>query len=249
MPGRVLIIDDEENIRQMIRLALEAASYEVGEAENGMEASFLLSSDPDWNVILLDQRLPVVEGTEILPRLKVLAPSARVVMMTAYASVELAVEAMKLGATDFLRKPMTPEVVRNAVAAAINRESESDEAQGATGQRPRKPITTLNGFTVLRGSDLGRAVPHLPNERRFIVRKPDGREQEVVVEIADHAFRQAQQAIDSQAVDEEFWTTQAEVFLSDFIWNDGSVPRSKLILKDVDQEALESWPNSKDRND
>jgi DNA-binding response OmpR family regulator len=240
MAGRVLIIDDEENIRQMLRLTLEAASYEVGEAENGMEGSFILSSDPDWNVILLDQRLPVVEGTEILPRLKVLAPSARVVMMTAYASVELAVEAMKLGATDFLRKPMTPEVVRNAVAAALNKESESDDAQ-------RKPITTLNGFTVLRGSDLGRALPQRPNERWFVVRKPDGREQEVVVEIADHAFRQAQQAVEGQTIDEDFWTTQAEVFLSDFIWNDGSVPGSKLILKDVDHEALEKLvqPNRK----
>jgi DNA-binding response OmpR family regulator len=240
MAGRVLIIDDEANIRQMLRLTLEAASYEVGEAENGMEASFILSSDPDWNVILLDQRLPVVEGTEILPRLKVLAPSARVVMMTAYASVELAVEAMKLGATDFLRKPMTPEVVRNAVAAALNKESESGDAQ-------HKPITTLNGFTVLRGSDLGRTLSQLPNERRFVVRKPDGREQEVVVEIADHAFRQARQAIEGQAIDEDFWTTQAEVFLSDFIWNDGSVPGSKLILKDVDHEALEKLvqPNRK----
>jgi DNA-binding response OmpR family regulator len=242
MPGRVLIIDDEENIRQMLRLTLEAASYDVGEAENGMEASFLLSSDPDWNVILLDQRLPVVEGTEILPRLKVLAPSARVVMMTAYASVELAVEAMKLGATDFLRKPMTPQVVRNAVAAALHKESETDEAK-------RKPITSLNGFTVLRGSDLGRALPQLPNERRFVVKKPDGREQEVVVEIADRAFRQAQQAVESQAIDEDFWTTQAEEFLSDFIWNDGSVPGSKLILKDVDHEALEKLVQQKDRND
>jgi FixJ family two-component response regulator len=245
MHGRVLIIDDEENIRQMLRLTLEAASYEVGEAENGMEASFILSSDPDWNVILLDQRLPVVEGTEILPRLKVLAPSARVVMMRAYASVELAVEAMKLGATDFLRKPMTPEVVRNAVAAALNKESETDEAKRQEGRRPRKPITTLNGFTVLRGSDLCRALPHLPNERRFVVRKPDGREQEVVVEIADHAFRQTQQALGNQNVDEDFWTTQAEIFLSDFIWNDGSVAGSKLILKDVDHEALEKLVQQK----
>jgi DNA-binding response OmpR family regulator len=204
-----------------------------------MEASFILSSDPDWNVILLDQRLPVVEGTEILPRLKALAPSARVVMMTAYASVELAVEAMKLGATDFLRKPMTPEVVRNAVAAALNKKSETDEAKREGGQPPRKPITTLNGFTVLRRSDLGRELSHAPNERRFIVRKPDGREQEVVVEISERAFREAEELLQSQAIDEDFWTTRAEIFLSDFIWNDGSVPGSKLILKDVDHEALE----------
>jgi FixJ family two-component response regulator len=243
MPNRVLIIDDEENIRQMIRLALEGASYEVGEAENGMEAFFILSADPDWNVILLDQRLPVVEGTEILPRLKVLAPAARVVMITAYASVELAVEAMKLGATDFLRKPMTPEVVRNAVAAALNKEK--DETKRAEGERPRKATITLNGFTVLRRPDQGRALPSRPNERYFVVINPDGREQEVVVEISERAFQEAEQVLESSTIDEDFWTTQSETFLSDFIWNDGNVPRSKLILKDIDQEVLEKLAQQK----
>lgn len=245
MPHRVLIIDDEENIRQMIRLTLEAASYEVGEAENGMEAFFILGSDPDWNVILLDQRLPVIEGTEVLPRLRVLAPSARVLMMTAYASVELAVEAMKLGATDFLRKPMTPEVVRNAVAAALKKETERDETKRAEDKRTRKSTITLNGFTVLRGSDLGRALPHPPNERWFVVIKPDGREQEVVVEISERAFQEAEQVRDSYTIDEDFWTTQAELFLSDFIWNDGKVPRSKLILKGIDHEVLEKVAQQK----
>src|SRR5436190_17314481 len=93
MPERVLIIDDEENIRQMLRLALETSDYEVGEAGDGMEAFAILGGEPSWNVILLDQRLPIMEGTEVLRRIKVLAPQARVVMMTAFASIELAVQA------------------------------------------------------------------------------------------------------------------------------------------------------------
>ncbi|HZE72518.1 MAG TPA: response regulator [Pyrinomonadaceae bacterium] len=67
MVERVLIIDDEENIRQMIRLTLEASAYEVGEAEDGIEAFAILGGDPSWNVILLDQRMPMMEGTEVLP--------------------------------------------------------------------------------------------------------------------------------------------------------------------------------------
>jgi FixJ family two-component response regulator len=232
MRARVLIIDDEENIRQMIRLTLEAASYEVGEAENGMEAFFILSADPDWNVILLDQRLPVVEGTEMLPRLRVLAPSARVVMMTAFASVELAVEAMKLGATDFLRKPMTPEIVRNAVAAAL---SSTEEAKPHEVQRPRSRTVTTNGFTILRHS---KTEASSLNQRCFLVRKPDGREQEIVVEISEQALRDAEQFAGGQVIDKAFWTAQAEIFLRDFIWNDGNVPRGKLILKGIDQEGL-----------
>jgi FixJ family two-component response regulator len=243
MAERVLIIDDEENIRQMIRLTLEAAGYEVGEAGGGIEAFAILGGDPAWNVVLLDQRLPLMEGTEVLCRISVLAPSARVVMMTAFASVELAVEAMKLGATDFLRKPMTPEVVRNSIAAALKKVSDPQtevETQDSRRDQAHTRTATLNGFTILRGSDVARALPHRSNERRFLVRKPDGREQEVVVEISDEAFREAAQLTRNATTEKGFWTTQAETFLSDFIWNDGNVPAGgNLILKGVDRDVIE----------
>lgn len=103
MSKRILIVDDEENIRQMTRLALEAAGYLVAEARNGIEAFALLGSDPRWDAVLLDQKMPGLVGTEVLQRIKVLSPSTPVIMMTAFASVELAVEAMKLGASDFVR--------------------------------------------------------------------------------------------------------------------------------------------------
>lgn len=119
MVKRVLIIDDQKNMRLMARLALEASGYEVGEAESDMETFALLGHDDTWDAILLDQKLPGLVGTDILRRLKVMAPAARVIMMTAFASAELAVQAMRLGAVDFLRKPMTPELLRSAVAAAL----------------------------------------------------------------------------------------------------------------------------------
>jgi DNA-binding response OmpR family regulator len=253
MKKRILIIDDEENIRQMIRLALEAAGYEVAEAEDGIEAFAILGGDPEWNVVLLDQRLPLMEGTQVLRRIKVLAPAARVVMMTAFASVELAVEAMKLGATDFLRKPMTPEVVRNSVAAALAKASEP-QAEGEPEASPRDQAharsVTLNGFTILRASDLTRALPQQPNARRFLVRKPDGREQEVVVEISEDALKEAEQVTGGATIEKAFWTSQAESFLSDFIWNDGSVPVvGKLILKGIDPGDLEKLAQQKGRNE
>jgi DNA-binding NtrC family response regulator len=172
MTERVLIIDDEENIRHMIRLTLEAAGWEVGEAGDGIEAFAILGADPEWNVVLLDQRLPLMEGTEVLRRINVLAPSARVVMMTAFASVELAVEAMKLGANDFLRKPMTPEVVSNSIAAALKKVSDPQrevETQDSRRHQAETRTATLNGFTILRESDVARALPHRANERRFLV--------------------------------------------------------------------------------
>src|SRR5262249_25501108 len=222
MSGRVLIIDDEENIRQMLRLTLETAAYEVGEAGDGMEAFAILGGDPAWNVILLDQRLPIMEGTEVLRRIKVLAPQARVVMMTAFASIELAVQAMKLGATDFLRKPLTPELVRNSVAAALKSHQVLDH------EEVDARSVTMNGFTILSSAD----VANQPHERRFTVRKPNGRDQEVVVEISAEAREYAERMTAGATVDEDIFTCQAEIFLSDFIWNDGDVPHNgRLVLK------------------
>jgi len=226
MSKRVLIVDDEENIREMTRLALETAGYEVGEAGSGLEAFAIIGSDESWDVVLLDQKMPGMVGTEILRRLKVMLPAARVIMMTAYASIDLAVEAMKLGATDFVRKPMTPEILRNALAVALTKQLE--------------PQVTLNGFTILRATDTPGGTPQKPNERFFIVRKPDGSEQEVVVEIAPEAVSAVEKLTNDLPLGKAFWAEQAEQFLSDFLWNDGNAPvTGKLTLRGVEREALE----------
>lgn len=225
MSKRVLIVDDEENIREMTRLALETAGYEVGEAGSGLEAFAIIGSDESWDAVLLDQKMPGMVGIEILRRLKVMLPAARVIMMTAYASIDLAVEAMKLGATDFVRKPMTPEILRNALSAAL--------------AKPTEHQVTLNGFTVLR-RDIAGVTSQRPNERCFIVRKPDGRKQEVVVEITPEAVSAVEKVTNDLPLGKAFWTEQAEQFLSDFLWNDGNAPATgRLTLRGVDREAVE----------
>lgn len=225
---KVLIIDDEENIRQMTRLALETAGYQVGEAASGMECFAILGSDAAWDVVLLDQKMPDLMGTDVLRRLRVLVPQARVIIMTAFASVELAVEAMKLGAADFVRKPMTPEILRNAVAGALDA---THRQRAPEGRR-----TTMNGFAILRSSDV---TADALNERRFIVRRPDGSEQEVVVEISEEGIRDVQNSGLTISLEDPFWTKEAEHFLSDFIWNDGNVPATgKLKLRGVEAADL-----------
>src|SRR6187455_589835 len=116
---RILIIDDEENIRRVTRLTLEAAGYEVSEAGDGEKGIEDFGDGSRWDAVLLDQRMPGMDGLETLRLINERDPTARVIMSTAYASIELAVDAMKLGATDFVRKPMTPEILRNSVAAAL----------------------------------------------------------------------------------------------------------------------------------
>src|SRR4030095_6771098 len=122
MSQRILIIDDEEHIRRVIRITLEAAGYVVGEAGDGNEGLRVFGDGSAWDAVILDQRMPGIDGLEVLRRMKERTRGAKVIMATAYASIEIAVDAMKLGASDFVRKPMTPEMLRNAVAAALDKQ-------------------------------------------------------------------------------------------------------------------------------
>ena len=240
MAKRVLIVDDEENIREMTRLALEAAGYQVGEAGSGLEAFAIIGGDESWDAVLLDQRMPSMVGTEVLRRLRVMLPAAKIIMMTAYASVELAIEAMKLGATDFVRKPMTPEILRNALTAALAKSPELRHSTTATKEASGIGTVSLNGFTILRAADLVGSLSQRSNERLFIVRTPHGKALDVVVEIHGEALTQVERVTRGLPVEEAFWTEQAERFLTDFIWNDGHVPATgRLTLKGVEREALE----------
>src|SRR6266403_2402009 len=130
MSRRILIIDDEENIRRVTRLTLQAAGYEVGEAGDGERGLEALGDGSGWDAVLLDQRMPGMDGLETLRHINERDATARVIMATAYASIELAVDAMKLGASDFMRKPMTPEILRNAVAAALSKQRRASATTG-----------------------------------------------------------------------------------------------------------------------
>jgi DNA-binding NtrC family response regulator len=101
----ILIVDDEKLIRWSIRSRLKDEGYVVDEAEDGREAFAALAGD-DVDLMLLDYKLPDVTGLEILERVHKQSPDVSVVMMTAYGTVENAVQAMKLGAFDYLTKPV-----------------------------------------------------------------------------------------------------------------------------------------------
>jgi DNA-binding response OmpR family regulator len=240
MTQRILIIDDEENIRRVTRLTLQAAGYEVGEAADGERGLEAFGDGSSWDAVLLDQRMPGMDGLETLRHIKDRRPEARVIMSTAYASIELAVDAMKLGATDFVRKPMTPEIVRNAVAAALSKQPRVGEAitlsKTEVAAEPLIQIITMNGFTILDSED----ARHEPNERRFIVKSPTGSEHEVLVQIDDEAVGYVERMTRRKLpAENSFWTTQAQRLLGDYLWKEGKVPPTrKLTIKDVDRDEL-----------
>jgi DNA-binding response OmpR family regulator len=240
MSKRILIIDDEENIRRVTRLTLQAADYEVGEAGDGHRGLEAFGDGSSWDGVLLDQRMPGMDGLETLRRLKERQPEVRVIMATAYASIELAVDAMKLGATDFVRKPMTPEILRNAVAAALSKQPRVSEAHAnSSGESPAESliqIITMNGFTIRDSKDARRE----PNERRFVVKSPSGTEHEVLVQIDEEAVGYVERMTRRDLpAENSFWTSQAQRLLGDYLWKEGKVPPTRtLMLKDVDRDEL-----------
>jgi len=111
---RILIVDDEKNIRRTLTVALESMEHEVSSATNSALALAELKAHP-YDVVLLDLRLSQESGLDVLEEILQVAPRVSVVMVTAYASVETAVEAMRRGAFDYLPKPCTPDQVRQVL--------------------------------------------------------------------------------------------------------------------------------------
>jgi len=117
----VLIVDDEKNIRLTLSQSLESLELETDTAVNGEEALAKLK-DKDYGLVLLDLRMPGMDGMEVLRRLREIRPDIRVIIITAYGTIESAVDAMKLGAVDFIQKPFSPKEIRGLVSQVMDRE-------------------------------------------------------------------------------------------------------------------------------
>jgi len=115
---RILVVDDERTIRNTFRLAIEAFGHDVEVASTAPAALQLLKSAGGFDVAFLDLRLSQESGLDLLSALLEISPRLTVVIVTAFASIETAVEAMRRGAFDYLPKPCTPEQIRQVLARA-----------------------------------------------------------------------------------------------------------------------------------
>jgi len=113
-------VDDEGAIRYSITKTLQRVGYHVEAAASGEEALEMMK-DQDYDVVLTDIRMPGLTGVELLGRIKDMAPDSVVILLTGYASLETAIESLRLGAHDYLVKPSSSQDIRNSVAKGIER--------------------------------------------------------------------------------------------------------------------------------
>jgi DNA-binding NtrC family response regulator len=157
MTRTILIIDDEPNMRWVLGRALEQAGYTVQGAGGGEEAASLLLREA-IDLVLLDLKLKGEDGLTILRRLRERQPELVVIMLTAYGTVPTAVEAMQLGAADFLRKPFDVEEVIFKIARALERRAMQQELARLTLQQRSAPaFEALIGVAVSWQSLLNQA--------------------------------------------------------------------------------------------
>ncbi|MEM7531477.1 MAG: response regulator, partial [Chloroflexota bacterium] len=156
MASTILVIDDERNMRWVLEQALEKAGYDVVTAEDG-QSGLLAFARNAVDLVLLDLKMPGQDGLSVLRTLRQRSAGVPMILMTAYATVPTAIEALKIGATDYIRKPFDLETVLTKVHDAIVKSVDQPDAQPSTTQ----PIRTgyAGGFDDFIGTSLVLLTP------------------------------------------------------------------------------------------
>jgi DNA-binding NtrC family response regulator len=123
---RILIVDDELSVRGSLEEWFREDGFQVETAEDGLAAIRAMERGP-YDIVLLDLKMPGMDGIEVQKRVREIDPRATIIILTAYASVETAVEALKLGAFDYVTKPVDPDELSNLVRNALNARTLAEE--------------------------------------------------------------------------------------------------------------------------
>lgn len=152
---KILVVDDDPSVVEAVMAALESREYDVIPAESGEEA--LEKFEEDIDIVITDIRMPNIDGLELLREIKESSPDTKVIMMTAYASVDSAVEAMREGASDYIRKSIEVKDIRTTILGALeNIELEKIQKKRSTikeGRGRGKPYETF--FNLVEGGRKG----------------------------------------------------------------------------------------------
>jgi len=247
--ARILIIDDESNIRLMLRLALTADGHKVETAADGVEGLEHFGNGEMHDLVLLDHRMPNMAGLEVLRVIKKRSPATRVIMITAFGTIDLAMAARRAGVANFLRKPFTTETLRRAVTTALTdgpveefceiTPSGSAAAHVAAGVEK----IAVNGFR-LESDATSRSIDGAGNLiHHFTVRTPDGGTSSCKVVLPPFFVELVKAHADRDDLDNDpdFWRWLSEEALANYYWQQaGPPPNCQLTLGELTSN-LRRW--------
>ncbi|MBC8103327.1 MAG: response regulator [Cytophagales bacterium] len=242
--ARILVVDDESNIRMMLKLALVHVGHEVETASDGYEGLERFGSGAGWDLVLLDQRMPGMEGLDVLREIRRRDPAARVVMITAFGTVDLATEAMRAGITDFLRKPFTVETLRAAVGAALGGQPASQ-----TVDQPPSPIPYAFDLATVNGYRLG-SLPGVStgkdggiNDVFTVTAAATGQTWQCRVSVPCYVAElvKAHADLDEMPGGEPFWQALCGEALANYLWQNAAPPPGDTLIVDDLTSGLRHW--------
>lgn len=144
--SNILVIDDKDSMREMLKAALSAEGYDV-ETEDCGDAGIARTKEKHYDVVLTDLKMPDISGMDVLSRVKAHDPDSAIIVMTAYGTIETAVEAMKRGAFDFLQKPFDTSHLHMVIERAVE-----NQRLVAENHLLREELAESLGFSDIIGS-------------------------------------------------------------------------------------------------
>ena len=194
--SKILIVEDEASIRRVLGsiLSEEDKSYQVEEAINGQEAMDMIQKT-DYDLVLCDIKMPKKDGLEVLLEAKALKPALRMVMISGHGDLETAVQAMKMGAFDYIAKPPDLNRLLTTVRNALTTPSVEEKPQKTEGKPSKKdtPTTTMIGKSaaIQKIKDMIEKVA--PTDVRVLITGPNGSGKELVARALHQGSERASQ--------------------------------------------------------
>ena len=247
--ARILVIDDTKNIRKMVELTLKSSGHQVETAVDGEEGLSKFGDGAAWDLTIVDQQMPKIEGREFVIEVRRRDSSTRLIMMTAFATSELASEIMQAGALDFLRKPFSTETLRGAVEAALSHPKTSEETiEAAPVPKPGEAGFVLprrtyrfNGFAfwaLPKDTSSTRKLPGFEIGVSFQIRNPDGAMSHCFVGLTEHVRQQLQDDFGASSLDDEFLIELCSETLSNYLLKNATPAPETLAVYEVPNRLL-----------
>jgi DNA-binding response OmpR family regulator len=212
-PIRILIVDDETTLRTTMADLLAAEGREIAAASSGEEALAYLEGS-QFDLIIVDLIMPGIDGLQVIDVAQKLSPQAKIIMLTAYGTLDSAIQAMRRGATDYLLKPANAQQIEAAVDRALQQRFEES-------RREQLIVNIGQAFDELRGGEA--TTPALPSAPRRQERFLQARQ--IIIDLQKHIV-----TLDGQAMD----LTPTELrLLSTLIANSDQVMSCRELVAQV----------------